>query len=389
MGALDPSSADLPQILLLQGVDGGHDQGHQAADVFGALGWVEVETFEIGGLGRGAGTAMARATKVIDLARLRVAHRRLHRLVEGFAPHLVYSAQQRWDQRIAVRLAELTRVPRVVHLHYTVGPWLGSNSVRSLMTADQVLAVSDFIREDAIAAGVRADRIFTVRNPARRPPMSAPDARRPGRRSAFRGELSISENALVVGMVGRLCPSKGQLELLDAVVPLLQTDGSVHLVFAGGEDPPGNGTSALLRRRAACAGVAPQVHLLGHRRDIPAVLDGLDLFAHPSRFEPFGLAMLEAMAHGLPVVAWEEGGAVEVVSHLETGILVTPMDLRALTEAISGLLADAGRRKEMGDAGRARVRNVFRADDAAQRFVELLDAAAFPLPCQGRPPVRA
>jgi glycosyltransferase involved in cell wall biosynthesis len=246
-----------------------------------------------------------------------------------------------------------------------------------------VLAVSDFIREDAIAAGVRADRIFTVRNPARNLQSSAADASRPERRAAFRRELSISDDALVVGMVGRLCASKGQLELFDAVAPLLRGDGSVHVVFAGREDPPGNGMSELLRRRAAGAGVSRQVHLLGHRRDIPAVLDGLDLFAHPSRFEPFGLAMLEAMANGLPVVAWQEGGAVELVSHLETGFLVAPMDLRALTEAISALLADAGRRNEMGDAGRARVRRMFRADDAARRFVGLLDAAAFPCRANG------
>jgi glycosyltransferase involved in cell wall biosynthesis len=192
--------------------------------------------------------------------------------------------------------------------------------------------------------------------------------------------LSIADNALVVGMVGRLCPSKGQLELFEAVLPLLRVDGSVHLVLAGREDPPRNGVSELLRRRATDAAVSSQVHLLGHRTDIPAVLDGFDLFAHPSRSEPFGLAMLEAMAHGLPVVAWHEGGAPEVVSHLETGILVAPMDVPALTEAINGLLADPCRRRDMGDAGRARVRSMFNAEDAAQRFVELLAAAA--LPCR-------
>jgi glycosyltransferase involved in cell wall biosynthesis len=186
-------------------------------------------------------------------------------------------------------------------------------------------------------------------------------------------------------MVARLSPSKCQPELFEAVLPLLQADDSLHFVLAGREYPAGNGMIDHLRGRAAEARVSSQVHLMGHRSDVPAVLDGLDVFAHPSRLEPCALSILEAMSHGLPVVAWREGGTVELVSHLETGILVPPMEIPALTQAIKALLTDGKRRKEMGDAGRARVRSRFRADEAAQRFVKLLARAASPLPENGQP----
>jgi glycosyltransferase involved in cell wall biosynthesis len=360
------------QVLLLQGVDDWHPGGDQAAEAFAEFECVRVERFQIGGLGRDAGSRAAQARKVVDLGRLGIVQRRLLRVVQQFEPHLLYSAQQRWDQRLAVRLAGLTGLPRVVHLHYTVGPWLGPGSVQALLTADKVLAVSDFIRQDAIAAGVAADRVHTVHNPV---PSAAADGA-VGDRTGWRDELGIPVDARVVGMVGRICESKCQSELLAAVLPLLQGDKSVHLVLAGAEYPPGNGATELLRHRAAQAGVESQLHLLGHRADVPAVLDGLDVFAHPSRSEPFALAILEAMARGLPVVAWHEGGTIEQVLNQETGILVPPMDIHALTRAIEDLLADPLRRKDMGDAGRERVRTAFGTDVAARTFVEELTAVA-------------
>jgi glycosyltransferase involved in cell wall biosynthesis len=356
-------------------VDNKHPNGRQAAETFGRMGSVTVRAFDIGGLGRAAGSKTAQAMKVIDLTRLRLTRRRLQRLFLEFQPDVIYSAQQRWDQRIAVPLAELGSVARVVHLHYTVGPWLGATAVQTLLAADVVLAVSDFIRQDAIAAGVPGERVHTTHNPARYLPtlasVGSTEYPRPLRR-----ELGISDEAAVVGMVGRVCAAKGQLELLDAMVPLLRAGRSVHLVIAGAEDPPGGGVRELLQRRVAAAGVSSQVHLLGYRTDIPMVLGGLDVFAHPSRDEPFGLAILEAMAQGLPVVAWRQGGPAEIVSHPDTGILVPAMDIPALTDALGGLLADRDRRQAMGKAARARVQNAFRADDAANRFVELLGSAA-------------
>jgi glycosyltransferase involved in cell wall biosynthesis len=368
---------DRPRVLLLQGVDGRHPEGHQAAETFARLECVTVKTVEIGGLGRAPGSKTAQAMKMLDVGRVWATRRWLQRLVTEFEPHVVYSAQQRWDQRLAVPLAKDAGLPRVVHLHYNVGPWLGASAVRALLGADMVIAVSDFISRDAMEAGVPGGRIHTLRNPARDQPGCA-DNRSP---RALRRELAISDGATVVGMVSRLSKSKCQLELLDAMLPLLRFDrGDIHLVIAGAEDPPASGIRDLLQRRAAEAGVSSKVHLLGHRNDVPTLLDGLDIFAHPSRHEPFGLAILEAMGHGLPVVAWREGGPAEIVSDPDTGILVSSMDIPALTGAIAGLLTDVNRRKEMGNAGRARVRSMFRADDAVHRFVTLLEMAAYSRP---------
>src|SRR5262249_51184760 len=150
------------EILLLQAVDGRRPDGQQVAEAFTGLGCVSVHPFEVGGLGREAASGVAQARKLIDVARLGGTWRGPRRLVEQFEPDLVYSSQQRWDQRLAVPLAESSGRPRVVHLHYNVGPWLGARSVRALTTADMVVTVSEFIRGDAIAAGAPADRVQTL-----------------------------------------------------------------------------------------------------------------------------------------------------------------------------------------------------------------------------------
>ena len=373
--ALDEeTTGDSPQVVLVQGVDSNSPGGHQAAEAFAGLRSVSVHPLEVGRLGRGAESGRAQAAKVLDVARLWTEFRRLGPHLDEFRPDLVYSAQQRWDQRLACRLADRMRIPRVVHLHYTVGPWLGADAVRALATADAVIAVSEFLRADAAGAGVPARRVHTLLNPAPLPPSGRRS--RACRPSRFRRELGIPEQATVVGMVGRLSPSKGQVSLLHAMLPLLSADASVHLVLAGQEYPAGNGMTRELGRLAADADVSRQVHLVGHRTDVPAVLEALDVFAHPSRSEPCAMSILEAMAYGLPVVAWREGGTVELVSHMETGILVQAMDIPGLTLAIQTLVRDAALRARMGDSAQKRAGQSFRTVDTARRFSDLLSLAA-------------
>jgi glycosyltransferase involved in cell wall biosynthesis len=90
--------------------------------------------------------------------------------------------------------------------------------------------------------------------------------------------------------------------------------------------------------------------------DLPACYAACDLFVWPAVREAYGMAMLEAQAAGLPVVAGREGGVADVVQHERTGILTAPRDVQALACAIAGLLADPDRRHAMAREARRFVR---------------------------------
>ncbi len=359
------------EVLLIQGVDrwAGTKEGDGAAAHFRALPGVRVHTVNVGKLGRAGTAGFARAMKVRDLLSLRLTKGDLLAAARRFQPDIIYSAQQGWDLRLTTPLARALGRPRVVHLHYTVGPWLGRDALPALRDARLVIGVSGFIRDDAICHGVPAERAHVLYNS-----IVAPDlpASRDAARGTLRAEFGLPDDALVVGMVARLFETKGQAELLQAMLPILRRDRRVHLLLVGSEYPKPHGLTERLTETARAAGVLPQVRLPGYRDDVPRILDGLDLFAHPSRSEPFSLAILEAMAHELPVVAWREGEPAEIIVDGRTGLLVAPMDIDGLTAALDGLLDDGARRAAMGQAGRERALQTFNPAIAGETFLDAL-----------------
>ena len=125
-----------------------------------------------------------------------------------------------------------------------------------------------------------------------------------------------------------------------------------------------------LERMAQELGIFKRVHFLGYRQDIPEILSALHVVAVPSRQAGFELILAEAMASGVVVVASRVGPIPEVIADGETGILVPPQDHEAFADAIIKLLGQPDRRKRMGEAGRARVRERF----SIQRMVSETEA---------------
>ena len=121
----------------------------------------------------------------------------------------------------------------------------------------------------------------------------------------------------------------------------------------------------------AARGLAADVDFLGERGDLPEVLRDADLFLLPSETESFGLAALEAMACGVPVVASAVGGLVEVVADGEAGFLRPVGDVPALTDAAERLLSDEALRRAMGAAARRTAETRYRIDPAIDRYVDI------------------
>jgi glycosyltransferase involved in cell wall biosynthesis len=173
----------------------------------------------------------------------------------------------------------------------------------------------------------------------------------------------------IVLSAARLHEQKGLRYLLDAVphVP------GARFVLAG-EGPERESLEA----QSEGQGISSRVSFLGARSDVPALLEGCDVFVLPSLYEGLPLSVLEAMAAGKPVVATRIGGTDEAVVDGETGLLVPPRDSRALAAALTTLLADPARARAMGEAGRERVRRRFSSErmvaDVTCVYEEILEA---------------
>lgn len=175
-----------------------------------------------------------------------------------------------------------------------------------------------------------------------------------GDSQAARRALGLAPDGLAVGIVGRLIEQKGIADAIDAFARVAPGRAGVELLIAG-EGP----ARRALERRAATSPSGERVRFLGWRSDRQAVMCALDLLMAPSLREGFGLAVLEAMALGIPVIATRVGGLSELVAEGETGLLVPPADPPALAAALHRMLEDPALRRRLGEAGRARARRDF------------------------------
>jgi glycosyltransferase involved in cell wall biosynthesis len=185
---------------------------------------------------------------------------------------------------------------------------------------------------------------------------------RAARRAALRSELGVPPKLPLLIAVGNLYPVKDHATLLRALS--LLPDAWLAIAGRGGEEEN-------LRRLARELGIAERVHLLGLRDDIPRLLAAGDVFVQPSRSEGLPLAVLEAMAQGIPVVATDVGGVGEAVSDAETGYLVRPGDPAGLATAVGRILDSPDRGAALAAAANARVREEFSVEHMLARYREL------------------
>jgi glycosyltransferase involved in cell wall biosynthesis len=186
----------------------------------------------------------------------------------------------------------------------------------------------------------------------------------PTARVRVRRELGIDDDAWVIGTVGRIAVEKNHALLVRAVAPLLGP--KARLVIAGdGELLPS------LTELTRSLGSAAYVHLLGARRDVPDVLNALDVFAMSSNIEGLPLVLLEAMATGLPTVSTRTGGIPNVIVEGETGFLVPVGDERELRDRVAHLQAAPAVSRACGERARAAAIDRFSAERMQRDYLEL------------------
>jgi glycosyltransferase involved in cell wall biosynthesis len=186
---------------------------------------------------------------------------------------------------------------------------------------------------------------------------------------AFPGADRLSAGYVLYA--GGLTPRKNLMRLLEAYREVAREMEAPPLVLPGGE----SAHAGELREKARELGLEGQVVFPGYVAEaaLPALYRGATAFVYPSLYEGFGMAVLEAMASGTPVVTSDRGGTAEVAG--EAALLVDPESVEALAEALRRLLRDEGLRKELSGKGLARSRG-YRWELTAQETVRAYRQAA-------------
>ncbi len=216
---------------------------------------------------------------------------------------------------------------------------------------DAIACISRVLQDEALAFGIPSDRVHLLPNAidmARFAPLPAPE------REARRLALGFAPDHVVCAYVGRLSREKGVLELVEAWKTVQPANATLLLA---GPDMPGSPWDAGPDARSFVEnnGLTNSVRVLGATDDVAAVLQATDIAVQPSHFEALGLAAIEALACGVPVVASRVGGLPDFIRDGENGRLVPPKDPAALSAALKSLVTDHAARSRMASLARASV----------------------------------
>jgi glycosyltransferase involved in cell wall biosynthesis len=286
--------------------------------------------------------------------------------IKQIKPDLIYTSQQNFDVRLATLLSRYFRIPHVIHIHYSVGPWLGKYTLNVIQKSSRLIAVSEYVRQTALLQGVPSSSIHTIVNPA--PFSFHPCNQKP---ETIRAEFHLSDQTPLVIAVGRLDPGKGHPELINAFARVIQQMPDARLLICGSSTTRDN-YEASLRQRVAELGLSEFIVFTGQRNDIPSIMRSANAFCLPAELEPFGLVFLEAMIVGLPVVACYSGGVPEIVVHNETGLLSYPGDISALATNLLRILSDPTYARCLGDVGKLRASTEFAPSRIADRWLNVI-----------------
>jgi len=255
-----------------------------------------------------------------------------------------------------------------------------------------IVAISRAVEREIVAhVGVPRERVHIIPSAVPAPAIDTSlQAVRAAARRALAASVGLPPDVPIAAVIGQLIPRKGHRVLLAALTDVLARHPRWHVVLFG-RGP----LDARLRRVIERAGLDGRVRLAGFRPELVEWLPGMDVVLHPALKEGLGLAVLEAMSAGVPVVASAAGGLLDAVEDGESGLLVPPGDAAALGRAIDRVFAEPALRERLGRGGQRRARESFGIERMVGAHValyrKLVGGEAFEgtLACRGMDRVRA
>lgn len=241
---------------------------------------------------------------------------------------------------------------------------------RRCQTADAIVAPSLAIQQELAIAGYDVNRLHFIPNGVATAPDRAPQRRRMAREALGTAHpvLTLGNDTRLAVYTGRLSEEKGLSCLIEAWAQVLRNRSNTRLWLVG-EGPIRDQLAEQIERlhiRGRCV-------LVGSFDSVEELLAAADLFVLPSREEGTSVALLEAMANGLPVVASDIPGNRSLITSGEHGLLVPPDDAEAMAGAIENLLNNPSRAAEFGAAARERARQHFSLSTMVDCHVELFE----------------
>lgn len=298
--------------------------------------------------------------------------REFARLLRAHARPLVHSHGYKADL-YSLLAARLARAPVMTTVH----GWTSENAKVRLYEKlqaylwryfDRVACVSESYRTLAARAGTPAAKLVVVHNGIKQTYQTSSDA---VERERARAGLGLVPGEIAVACIGRLGIEKGHRQLLEAAAQTLPSCPQVRFLIIGE-----GAERAAIETGIRDLGLEGVVRLLGHRDDLPAIYPALDVLAITSLREGLPNVLLEAMLHGIAVIATAVGGIPEVVRDGHDGLLIPPGDGAAYARALSALLADAPRRQRLGEQARTTVRAGFLFERRLERMTALYTSLA-------------
>jgi glycosyltransferase involved in cell wall biosynthesis len=273
--------------------------------------------------------------------------------------HLKYQFELVYSNTLAVIVgaywAKRRQIPHIWHIHEILpGPGPLVKMLAGLLdqSTPRPIAVSQAVAEHWKPL-LKKSKIEVIHN-------GLPYADFQVEYSDTKAKLGLSPEQVIIGMIGRINPGKGQLFFLELADRLSKKFPKTHFILVGDPFPGYEPILEEIRNEIRDKGLESKVNYLGFRDDIPKVMAALDVFVLPSILpDSFPTVILEAMAAAKPVVATRSGGASEMVLEGETGFLIPISSVEKGVEALQKLIQDPDLRQKMGEAGRKRVLKEF------------------------------
>lgn len=227
--------------------------------------------------------------------------------------------------------------------------------------ASKIIAVSDEIASEMSALGIPSNKLVVIDNGVQLNRFSGDK-----RNDALRQSFGIDEGCRIIATVASLTEEKGHSHLIQAAHSVISSFPKTRFLFIG--DGP---KRHQLEKKVSELGLEQKIIFAGSRQDVPQILSMTDLFVLPSLKEGLPMALLEALAASLPVVATNVGAIPKVIEDGHSGVLVQPGDAKELAKAIMDLLANPQKANRLAKNAHRKVKQQFSSERMAEKYIDV------------------